>query len=352
LHQINQRPRPVGELKNAPKIVSHYVQRPELFDELVEDLIRHKIEVLVKPSLVVGIYGMSGVGKSTLASAISRDCSVRRAFKDGVIWLKLGASVTNEHLQEKWSELAELLGYPEKSFETEGSAKRFFQSVTSDKEILLILDDVWQLNHARAFKLGDRSRLLVTSRNAKLLVELGLQTHKIDLLSDEQARQLLANASGLEVDTLPPVADAILKECHNLSLSLAMIGQQVRNKPENRWDNILSKLRNADLEEIFANFADEYEYPSLFRTIKVSIDALDSDFGVVGDAKTTQRQLSDLYADFCIFKEDALIPESVLITLWKPIDAVKNIDVLVERNLLERVSESTCIRSGGENRRN
>jgi hypothetical protein len=57
------------------------------------------------------------------------------------------------------------------------------------KSYLLVLDDLWDQEDAEPFDvLGPHSRLLITTRDADLLVALGARELPLDVLSPELAR--------------------------------------------------------------------------------------------------------------------------------------------------------------------
>jgi tetratricopeptide (TPR) repeat protein len=197
----------------------------------------------------------------------------------------------------------------------------------ADKACLLILDDVWEAKHAEAFDvLGPCCRMLITTRDAGLIVALGAVEHRVDVLSDEQALTLLAEWAGQGVESLPAEAHEVAWECGNLPLALAMTGAMVRGKPD-RWGNVLHKLRNADLEKIRQQFP-HYPYPNLLRVIQVSVEAL-------------EPEVQARYLDFAVFPEDTPIPEAVLEMFWEPeglgaYNVQDVVDVLVDRSLARR----------------
>ncbi|MBD2100154.1 NB-ARC domain-containing protein [Leptolyngbya sp. FACHB-261] len=272
----------------------------------------------------VGVQGMGGIGKSVLAAALARDEAVRQAFPDGVLWLSVGQEVTSTGLQ---LQLARMLGERPQGFASEQEGKAYLSELLQDKTCLLVLDDVWQTAHLKALNVvGEKSRLLTTTRDSRLLKAIEAAEYRLGLLSDEQALELLALWADQKVEALPSQAREVAQECGNLPLALAMAGAMVQGKPD-RWDNVLSKLRNADLAKIQREFPD-YPYPNLLRAIEVSVDAL--------EAEDRAR-----YLDFAVFPEDTLIPETVLQTLWAPeglgkYDTQDAIDRLVERSLLQR----------------
>jgi NB-ARC domain/APAF-1 helical domain len=166
----------------------------------------------------------------------------------------------------------------------------------------------------------------VTSRYAHVLDEIDAHCYELGVLNDSEALNLLAKNAEVITVNMPDEAQGILNACGNLPLALAMIGVMVRGKPQSYWQDALDALQEADLEAIAAKFPD-YPYPSLFASMNVSIDALDG------------NDLREKYYDFAIFPNKVAIPETVALTLWKPLSpraARKILDEFVNRNLLIR----------------
>ena len=191
---------------------------------------------------------------------------------------------------------------------------------------------IWRLDDATAFDvLGERCQMLVTTRNAAIITGLGGEEYQLEVLDAQQALALLADWANQPEIMYPKeqndVALQVARECGYLPLALAMVGAMMRGKPPNRWQNILEKLRSADLEKIKQPFPD-YPYPNLLKAIQVSMDDLDENY--------QQR-----YLDFAVFREDTPIPEAVLQTFWQPLgldeyDTQDVIDELVNKSLALR----------------
>src|SRR5208282_4117989 len=167
--------------------------------------------------------------------------------------------------------------------------------------------------------------LLITTRNQEVLVGLGAEEHRVDLLSPAQANQMLATWTGNETpNRLPAEATEVAKECGYLPLALAMVGAMIRRSkqpPTIAWQDTLDCLRASDLEEIKRSFPG-YPYPDLLRAIEVSVEALDD----------SDRER---YLDLAVFPEDQPIPETTLRVLWK-LDARRTrkcMDAFAERSL-------------------
>ncbi|MFN6568517.1 NB-ARC domain-containing protein [Dendronalium sp. ChiSLP03b] len=292
----------------------------------------NKFVAITGTSRSVGVQGMGGIGKTVMATALAWDEEVRQAFPDGVLWLTLGQ--TPQVLIEQ-AKLAKVLGDEQAVFTNFSEAKARLRELLANKTCLLILDDIWDLEHATAFDvLEERSQLLITTRNAGIITSLGAEEHQLSILDEQQALALLAKWGKQDVQALPAQAKEVARECGYLPLALSMVGAMLRGKPKSRWKYVLESLRDANLESIQQKFPD-YPYPDLFKAIKVSVEAL-------------ELEVKERYLDFAVFPEDTPIPEVVLQTFWEVEGFSKSktldvIDELVEKSLAQW-DDTGCLR--------
>jgi hypothetical protein len=202
-----------------------------------------------------------------------------------------------------------------------------------ERSCLLILDDIWQLEHATAFDvLGERGRMLITTRDVRIVTDLGAVERRVDQLTDAQALTLLAQWSGYREEKLPELAKDVVKECGKLPLALAMVGARVKGDPEG-WENVLHRLRRADLEKIQQQFPD-YPYRDLLKAIQVNVDGLETE------------RLRERYLEFAVFPEDTPIPEAVLHTFWAPF----GMDKYDVQDAIKRFADLSLVRRDNKNR--
>jgi hypothetical protein len=324
----SQLPRlPTGEsrsrarLHDVPDLPPHYLPRVEATAAL-------KAALMSGPNVRVGLHGMGGTGKSVVAAAVARDADVQRAFPDGVIWVSVGQNPDAATIQLRQAQVVDALNEPPFGVADVEQRKTRLGRLFENRRCLLILDDVWRGADVGAFGTpGPRCRVLITTRDRALITNLGALELPLDVLTDNEAATLLADWAGQSRQDLLPAAADVIEECGNLPLALAMVGAMVRGKPD-RWDNVLHKLRNHDLAQIRRDFPN-YPYPSLFRAIEVSVEALEP------------PSARDRYLDFAVFDRNASIPMAALEAYWEPegLDkyAVQDVvDVLVDRSLLQR----------------
>ena len=279
-------------------------------------------EEMTRQSRVLGVQGMGGVGKTVLAAALTRDASVHEAYPDGIFWLTVGAQPNVLNLL---NDVAAWIPDCDQAMATETEAGAKLRKALAGKRALLILDDVWDLDHAAALRVVSRpGRLFVTTRNRDVLVGLGSVESSVDVLTAEAALRMLSNwVREPNPGQLPTQAADVARECGYLPLALAMIGAMFQLRPA-AWADVLELLRGRDLGEFRRRFPD-YPYPDLLKAIAVSVDDL--------PAEDRER-----YLDLAVFPEDEAIDEGALQVLWDLTPAKTRVcmDRLVARSLATR----------------
>jgi len=127
---------PLGQLQGVPDLPRHYSPRQ---GELA--VLRQK---LLAGDESVPITGMGGIGKTVLASALAHEPEVRQAFPDGIYWLTIGQKPNLLDLQNQL--LRRLTGSKE-TLTTEQEAKDALREALAGGRVLVILDDVWEVEH-------------------------------------------------------------------------------------------------------------------------------------------------------------------------------------------------------------
>jgi NB-ARC domain-containing protein/WD40 domain-containing protein/apoptotic protease-activating factor 1-like protein len=230
------------------------------------------------------------------------------------------------NLLELQNRLLRQLTSSEETLTTEQEVKDALREALEGWPALIVVDDAWTIDHADAFSVtAPPACLLMTTRNNEVLVGLGAEEHRVDVLLPDDALKMLAEWVGQKSpDKLPPEAAEVAKECGYLPLALAMIGAMIRLRPT-AWKDALGRLRRADLGAIKRAFPG-YPYPDLLRAIEVSVEELES----------ADRER---YLDLAVFPEDQPIPEEALGVLW-------NLDDVDTRDCMTRlVARSLATRS-------
>ena len=234
----------MGNLHGVPELPPHYLPREADLAGLKQKLLAGGANVgITGQSSAVGVQGMGGIGKTVLAAALAHDSEVRQAFSDGIYWLTIGQKPNLLDLQNQL--LRQLTGSKE-TLTTEQEAKDALREALEGRSALLVVDDAWTIDHADAFSVtAPPARLLITTRNNEVLVGLGAEEHRVDVLSPSDALKMLAEWVGQKSpDKLPPEAAEVAKECGYLPLALAMIGAMIRLQPT-AWKDALGRFKRA-----------------------------------------------------------------------------------------------------------
>ena len=293
-----------GKPLHVPALPPHFLPRRDVLERLGAALLADAFQPITldeasKQTAV--LRGAAGTGKSVMAAAIARSISIRRSFSDGVVWLRVGQ---NPDLRAQLSLLvAGLGGDHEHSSLKEMEA--LLPELLEDKRCLIVLDDVWHLQHVEPVwnALGVRCRLLVSTRLGELATCLHASECVLDTLTRADSLALLSNWVEQPQNELPAIAHDVARECGHLPLALALCGALVQDKTP--WADLLAALQAADLTFVSHDLVN-YEHAHVMRAMRVSVDFL----------ARQQPDAPSRYAELAVFWPSRLVPETAVLTMW------------------------------------
>ncbi|GMN25193.1 hypothetical protein TIFTF001_000840 [Ficus carica] len=252
------------------KLYQEFQSRKETFNDVVAALRDPKFSM-------VALYGTGGVGKTMLAEEIARWTLEHNLFSTAIM-VSISHSVDVERVQR---EIAERLGLTLTERALRTRAERIQRRLEQEKEILLILDDIW-VKFALAdvgISFGDDQRgckILVTSRFQHLLFDDHIDAtinFQVGLLSDAEAENLFNKIVGNSVDhfEFKVLAPKIIKECACLRITITMVARALRNKNLTMWNDALRQLRSSIITGI------QGMEESVYKNIRLSYDHLKSE---------------------------------------------------------------------------
>ena len=335
IRQLSEAIPPVGKLVAVPELPACFLAQPDrikaLRDLLLVDL--QKPVVVSGAAARVGLQGMGGIGKSVLASALAHRPEVRRAFPDGIFWITLGQKPELAE-QQRW--LARELG-DEALFPTVESGKECLRSLLAGRKALLVLDDVWQREHAEAFNvIGAMGRILLTTRDAGLVSALASkETHyRVELPTEAEAEGIFAKAAQPKPNE-PPIAITadevreIVAQCGRLPLALALCGGMVQKSVTPQA--VLEALRRHALRSISDRWAAEEQHRNIWVAMEASVEML--------PAEEQKR-----FVELAVFPLDRGAPQAAVDALWRhtgglePYESQILLAELAERSLVQLTS--------------
>jgi len=267
------------------------VPRPVLLAKAKTHLLRAPEDRL----RIVGLAGIGGAGKTTLARALISDQDVRDRYPDGIVWVDLGQHADLGSCQ---SQVTEAYGDRRPVVDVAGGRDRLNQLLLGART-LIVLDNVCSTDQIHAFNINvPESTLLITTRAAEVLFHDALVC-EVGAVEDGEARRILANYSGYVEDELPTEALSVVSRCGGLALALSIAGGMVREG--RRWRTVDERLRRSDLGNFDARLSD---YPfTLLTALDASVSALLHEHRI-------------RFLELVVFDGCGPIPVTVLLLLW------------------------------------
>ncbi|KAL3740360.1 hypothetical protein ACJRO7_021611 [Eucalyptus globulus] len=209
-------------------------------------------------TLFVGIHGMGGIGKTTLAKAIYNKLfnqfehhsfidDIRESCKhnDGVPYLQ--------------NRLISDILKPKIEVVTKDEGIGLISSRFKHKKVLVLLDDVDGVNQVKCLA-GNRdwfssgSKIIITTRNKRVLEEVGVD-HDYELKEmDENQSLILFSKHAFRRDSPPSEFEDLTHEAVSITgglpLSLEVFGSLVCGKKPRQWRATIKKLKKVPPKEV------------------------------------------------------------------------------------------------------
>ncbi|KAK9715715.1 hypothetical protein RND81_06G184700 [Saponaria officinalis] len=253
---------------------------------------------------LLGIYGMGGVGKTTLLKEINNMYISRGHGFDVVIWISVSKDFGVDGIQRA---LLSRMGVSWDANESRDQlCSRIYSSMRRMK-FLLLLDDLWK--GLELEKIGiplpdaeNKCKVVFTTRSTDVCCDMDAsKTLKVEFLSEEDSWRLFIDKAG-DTNILNPniqmYKQAIVKKCGGLPLALVTAGRAMANrKTEEEWKYSLEVLNNAPSE--FRGMGD-----NVYSILKFSYDNLNDD------------SLKKCFLYCALFPEEYPLEKEQLVDYW------------------------------------
>ncbi|XWS73626.1 hypothetical protein CRYUN_Cryun02cG0144700 [Craigia yunnanensis] len=195
----------------------------------------------------IGVYGIAGVGKTTLIKEVAKEAKADKLF-DVVV---LAVVTQNPDVRNIQGEIADWLGLKFDEETVAGRANRLSSRLRHEKKILVILDDIWtslKLDEV-GIAFGDHEhrgcKVLLSSRDPNVLPEMHAERFfRIDLLQEEETWNLFKKMAGdiVEDPNVRSTAIGACRKCAGLPISIVTASKALKKKNFSEWETASKQL--------------------------------------------------------------------------------------------------------------
>ncbi|KAK8508748.1 hypothetical protein V6N12_034854 [Hibiscus sabdariffa] len=252
-----------------------FVSRTKALEGILEALNESSVQI-------VGIHGMAGVGKTTLAKEVAARVKEVHLLDE----VAMAVVSHNPDIRKIQGEIADMLGLHYDKETVRGRAMQLRQRLKTDKRILIVLDDLWQkldleeVGISFEDEAAERSsiagcKILLTSRSLDVLRLMHAEkSFKVEILSQGESMILFAKTVGDRVGKSGDyecIAYELVKKCDWLPVAILAIANTLKAVDISFWEDALLQLRRSNPSNI------EGMQDNVYSTIELSYKWLRND---------------------------------------------------------------------------
>ncbi|CAA7034235.1 unnamed protein product [Microthlaspi erraticum] len=257
---------------------------------------------------VMGMYGMGGVGKTTLLTQLYNKFSEERRGFDFVIWVVVSKELHVEKIQREITQKIGLGGGEEWEKKDKNQKADVIYNFFRKKRFLLFLDDLWEkVNLAEIgipFPIAkNRCKVAFTTRSQDVCSRMGVEDPmEVQCLADNDAFDLFQKKVGqITLGSDPEIlslAKVVARKCRGLPLALNVIGETMSCKRTiQEWHHAVDVLTSYAIE--FSGMEDQ-----ILPLLKYSYDNM------------KEKHVKSCLLYCALFPEDYRISKETLIDYW------------------------------------
>ncbi|KAL3368708.1 hypothetical protein AABB24_009507 [Solanum stoloniferum] len=223
------------------------------------------LQIEVNDVRIVGIWGIGGIGKTTIAKAIFDTLS--HQFKAACFLANVKENAEKNQLHSLQNTLlSELLGKKDDYVYNEYNGKCMIQSRLCSMKVLIVLDDIDHDDHLDYLAgdvgwFGNGSRVIVTTRNRQL-IEKDDAIYEVPTLLDHEAMQLFnQHAFKKEVpdECFKKFSLEVVNHAKGLPLALKVWGSLLHKKGLTQWRRTIHQIKKNSNSKIVEKLKISYD---------------------------------------------------------------------------------------------
>ena len=229
---------------------------------------------------LAALYGLPGMGKTTLAVALATDEQFRERF-EGVLWAGLGPEPDVVSHLARWGALLGVSPSNVEQVQQPASWTRALRTAIGQRRLLLVIDDAWQPEDALALQVGgSQCAHLLTTRLPQLAFGFAReQTFNLLELPEHESLTLLARFVPPVVQQDPEISRELVRATGGSPLALTLMGHylaaQAFTGQDRRLQAALAQVRDATRRlQVSMPVSADPRFPSLPEGLPLSLQAV------------------------------------------------------------------------------
>ncbi|XP_004296317.1 PREDICTED: disease resistance protein At4g27190-like [Fragaria vesca subsp. vesca] len=242
----------------------------------------------------LAVYGMGGVGKTTLVKHVAAQ-SCKNGIFHHVVMAVVSQSPNVERIQHTL--LEELVGF--ENLTESGRASRLYKEIMRKHNILILLDDIWGFIDLSRIGIPSydllkkcNSKVLITTRKLHVCNSMHSQASiLLNILSEQDSWSMFVKKTkrSFESTTFEGVARKVAGECRGLPIALIAVARALGDKDLAEWQTAAQQLKKSQM-------ANPDHDDTAFECLKLSYDYL------------KHEDYKSCFLLCCLFPEDYDIP--------------------------------------------
>lgn len=308
------------------------------FYDIVENILGYLNDDSIRS---IGLWGMAGVGKTTIMEILSDEVEKRGMF-DIVIWVTVSKEGGVDKIQRA---IVNKMKLNVDGIKCDYHMTSLVCKALKKKKYLVLLDDVFSEVDLGAIGILDtheHGKLVVATRYRFVCHLMGVNEDiKVERMCRGDAWKLFQKIVGEAVDhpIMKPIAERMLKECGELPHLIQVVARTLRNKlSEDVWLRILLKLQTPTDNQLHPM----EEVSDIFRLVYDGLDDNLKQCLLYGASFPEDYEICQDYLIEC-WKAEELIPDAHMFSKARQ-EGLVLLENLIERYLLQRCKEKEYVK--------